>query len=496
MPAQPTTREHFPKEAADFRHSRPKVPGPPAIQSPLRQRLLNRSVALLLWVAAFAGPPCSLTLAHDIPNERIDRSIQVTLSPGRIAIDYEVSLTELTLTQDLRRLIGSLPGAERQEWLARYGQETGPLNAKGILVTVEGERILLSMTNFDLVVEEHPRYAFHLSGRIPARGRLRVQDTNYVSSEGTSRLAIRGQPGVVVEGDRLPAEVAQIAIRQVWALTDEEERRTKQVVVNYRAADVTVSTLATGPSTSELAVGSATKPPATEQTRTRVSQSRLYGLLDETSKASWLMLALVAVLLGAAHAIQPGHGKTLVTAVALGPGVQFYQPALLGLATTLAHVGSVLLIAAVLWFTGASAVGTAHVALTRAAGFVIGAAGLWRVGRSLGGYFEHDDEALTPASICNRNLIGLGLAGGVVPCWDAVALLLLAAALGRLAAGVALVLAFSTGMAVVLVVVGIVAMKLKRATFGIEPKGRSRRLLSIAGGAVLAAIGFSLYFTA
>ena len=54
------------------------------------------------------------------------------------------------------------------------------------------------------------------------------------------------------------------------------------------------------------------------------------------------MLLLLALGLGAAHAIQPGHGKTLVTAMALGPGARLYQPVLLGLATTVAHLGSVL----------------------------------------------------------------------------------------------------------------------------------------------------------
>jgi nickel/cobalt transporter (NicO) family protein len=465
-------------------------------RSSSRERSSGRLLDRLLLVLAFAGSPISSALAHDIPNERVDRSIQVSLSPGRIAIDYEVSLTELTLTQDLRRLIGSLPGADRQEWLARYGQETGPLNAKGILVTIGGEPVLLSMTNFDLVVEEHPRYTFHLVGRIPAQGRLRVQDTNYLSSEGTSRLAIRGQAGVVVDGDQLPGEVAQIAIRPVWALSDDEERRTKQVAVNYRSAEVAGPMPETLFSANDPALGAAITPSAPEATPALGGPSGLYGLLDETSKASWLMLALVAVLLGAAHAIQPGHGKTLVTAVALGPGVRFYQPALLGLAATFAHIGSVLLIAAFLWYTGATRVGAAHQALTRATGFVIGAAGLWRVGRSLGGYFDHDEDGLPRAAINGRSLIGLGLAGGVVPCWDAVALLLLAAALGRLVAGVALVLAFSAGMAIVLVVVGIVAMKLKRATFGMEPQGRSGRVLSLACGGVLAAIGCSLYFTA
>ena len=49
--------------------------------------------------------------AHDIPNARVDRSIQVSLDPGRLEIDYEVSLSELTLTRDLRMLVGSCPGS-------------------------------------------------------------------------------------------------------------------------------------------------------------------------------------------------------------------------------------------------------------------------------------------------------------------------------------------------------------------------------------------------
>lgn len=94
----------------------------------------------------------------------------------------------------------------------------------------------------------------------------------------------------------------------------------------------------------------------------------------------------------------------------------------------------------------------------------------------------------------SRALIGLGLAGGVVPCWDAVALLLLAAALGRLAAGVGLVLAFSAGMAVVLVAVGVLAMKLKQATVGTDSQGRTRRVLALACGGILTAIGCFLFF--
>ena len=109
--------------------------------------------------------------SHDIPNQRVDRSIQVTLGPGRLEIDYEVSLSELTLTQDLRALTGTLPGGDRSAWLALYAEVTGPLNAKGLAVTVDGQPVILSGQGYDLVVEEHPRYTFHFEAAIPRAGR-------------------------------------------------------------------------------------------------------------------------------------------------------------------------------------------------------------------------------------------------------------------------------------------------------------------------------------
>jgi nickel/cobalt exporter len=441
------------------------------------------SAYCVLTVAALAT---SSARAHDIPNQRVDRSIQATVTPGRLAIDYEVSLTELTLTQDLRALIGSQPGAERSEWLALYGQVTGPLNAKGFLVTVDGSPMGMASTGYGLVVEEHPRYTFHLEAKIPARGQLSIRDQNFVSSEGTSRLAIRGRDGVVIEGNDGPTEVEQVPIRPVWGLSNAEERRTKQIEVRYRAPEKEPK-----PSATEAV-------PDTEQPVLAVGrEGRLWGvsrLLDERAHVSWTILALIALGLGAAHAIQPGHGKTLVTAVALGPDARFYQPALLGLATTLAHISSVLLIAAVLWYTGTSRVGTIHHGLTQVAGFVIAATGFWRLGRHLGGYGEHEIETVANVTRGDLGLIGLGLAGGLIPCWDAVGLLVMAAALGRLAVGVGLVLAFSAGMAAVLVAVGCLAWKVKSATIGHDRTPGWQRRLGLLCGAILSAIGLWLFF--
>jgi ABC-type nickel/cobalt efflux system permease component RcnA len=432
--------------------------------------------------------------AHDIPNQRVDRAIQISVTPGRLEIDYEVSLTELTLTQDLRALVGNLPGGERADWLARYAQVTGPLDAKGILVSVGGRSVVPEVRGYDLVVEEHPRYTFHFAVPIPEAARVSVQDTNYASSEGTSRLAVRGIGGMVLSAGETPADVNEIPIRPLWLLSDAEERRTKQVEFTFRIADA-AGQIAREGSVPRRATMSP-QPPARGAAAVRsqaATRSRLSHLLGEQTRLPWFILGAVALGLGAAHALQPGHGKTLVTAVALGPDARFYQPALLGLATTLAHAGSVLLIATALWYTGATRVEALDGGLTHVAGFLIAAAGFWRLGRHFGGHGAHADEVARTQPQSNLAILGLGLAGGLVPCWDAVALLLLAAALGRLGEGVGLVLSFSAGMAAILVMVGVLAWKLKARVVGLSPASRWQYRFGVAGSLILAIIGLVLF---
>src|SRR4051794_22055980 len=164
--------------------SRSTHPTPSAVPSASRLSpgWFQRFFAVLLLGLTLAGRAGG----HDIPNARVDRSIQVTLTPGRLAVDYEVSLSELTLTQDLTKLIGALPGADRRDWFDAYGRETGPLDGRGLLTVVDGRPIELRFGGFDLIVEDHPRYRFRYEADLPPSGRLTFQDINYAESEGTS----------------------------------------------------------------------------------------------------------------------------------------------------------------------------------------------------------------------------------------------------------------------------------------------------------------------
>jgi ABC-type nickel/cobalt efflux system permease component RcnA len=417
------------------------------------------------------------SIAHDIPDARVDRSIQATLSPGRLRVDYEVSLAELTLVQDLRQLGIDAAGGDRRAWFERYAQVIGPLDAKGLLVVVNGDEIELRVVGFDLTVEGHPRFTFHYEADIPPAGRLAINDTNYASSEGTSRLALRPFDGVEVRGDSLPTDVSAIAIRPVWQLTDAEERRTRRLIVEYAgsAAPTKVAPVATTTSP---------RPSAS-------ASSGLSSLLDRAGDRAWPALLLGALVLGAAHAVQPGHGKTIVAAASIGQGGSHWRGAWLGLATAAVHLASVALIAAVLAATRASRPAEIHRDLARLAGFAIASVGLWRVGRGLAGFGVHDHRPETDG-LHRRGWLTIALAGGIVPCWDAVALVLLADGLDRLPLGLALLGAFSLGMAGVLVVVGLLAGRARARFDRPEGGGRWGRRFGLAGSLVLTILGLSM----
>jgi ABC-type nickel/cobalt efflux system permease component RcnA len=175
-------------------------------------------------------------------------------------------------------------------------------------------------------------------------------------------------------------------------------------------------------------------------------------------------------------------------------GGSFLNGALLALVTTLTHTGSVILLALVLWRVGAFDVAGVHQVLTHASGFLIAAVGVWRLGRLAGGFAEHadDDHVTSVATRRGGRLVGLGVAGGVVPCWDVVGLIVLAAALGRFGLGVLLAVAFSAGMGLVLVGFGWLVARLRASLGRRLPGSRWEKGLALSSAVTLAGLGLVL----
>ena len=74
-----------------------------------------------------------------------------------------------------------------------------------------------------------------------------------------------------------------------------------------------------------------------------VAQGVLEGLIrdNETSPLFYLSAFGLSLILGALHAMSPGHGKTVVAAYLVGASGRFYHAIALGSIVTLTHTGSV-----------------------------------------------------------------------------------------------------------------------------------------------------------
>ena len=86
----------------------------------------------------------------------------------------------------------------------------------------------------------------------------------------------------------------------------------------------------------------------------------------------------------------------------------------------------------------------------------------------------------------------MGLGGGLIPCWDAVLLLLAAIALNRVGFAIPLLFAFSAGLGAVLVMLGVGVVYAHRAGAVKFKESRLFHLLPVVSAVLLTGIGFWL----
>jgi ABC-type nickel/cobalt efflux system permease component RcnA len=105
-------------------------------------------------------------------------------------------------------------------------------------------------------------------------------------------------------------------------------------------------------------------------------------------------------------------------------------------------------------------------------------------------HHHHHHAGGAPASL--RSLLALGVSGGLVPCPSALVVMLGAIALGRVAFGLLLIVAFSAGLAAVLTGIGL-ALVYARGLFERLPvDGRIARYVPVASAVVIAVAGLAI----
>jgi nickel/cobalt transporter (NicO) family protein len=110
---------------------------------------------------------------------------------------------------------------------------------------------------------------------------------------------------------------------------------------------------------------------------------------------------------------------------------------------------------------------------------------------------HHEHGEHTPAAVSYRELIALGITGGIIPCPAALVVLLSAVALRRVGFGLFLILAFSVGLAAVLIAIGLLMVYAGRFMSRLKGEGPLlTRWLPMASAAVITLLGLAITFRA
>jgi nickel/cobalt exporter len=235
----------------------------------------------------------------------------------------------------------------------------------------------------------------------------------------------------------------------------------------------------------------------------RVADGSFASLVGRSHLSALVILASLAAALfwGAAHALSPGHGKTIVTAYLVGQRGTPRHAALLGLIVTITHtIGVVALGLVTLALSQFIVPDRLYPWLNLTSGLLVVAIGAsvfwarWRHRRAHAhGHHHHHHERIEGAEGPSfRSLIAVGVSGGLLPCPSALVVLLAAISLHRVAFGLLLILAFSAGLALSITGIGLVAVLARRAFRRLRFDGPLIRLLPAASALVILAAGLAM----
>ncbi|GHE01892.1 HoxN/HupN/NixA family nickel/cobalt transporter [Streptomyces alanosinicus] len=503
-----------------------------------------RAVFVLGALCALVLLPATGASAHPLGNFTVNRYDGLVAAPGRLRVDHVEDLAEIPATQarpDMARL-----------GTAQWARQRCAQAARGSEATVNGRRVPLTVRDGRAALR--PGQAGLNTLRVECRW------TAPLPRAGSVALGFRGAtnwsgPGwreITARGDRMTLTATDVPKASV---THELTMYPKDLLSS--PADTTTASVRLRPGGPALVEEPRAAPGAGVLPRGADRWTRaLEGLVarqDLTVGFAALAL-LIALVLGALHALAPGHGKTLMAAAAAARGGRARPRDVLPLAAAVTVTHTLGVVALGLLVTAGSAATPSVIAwLGIAGGALVLATGaglvrkVWSAhrhqpahhgehahGELAHGELAHGEDAHVehahgehahshdghththsghththggrphthPVAPTLRGTLLLGFAGGLVPSPSAVVVLVGAAALGKAWFGLLLVVAYGAGLALTLTAAGFAVVRLgsgmtrvlqRRPRWTAHPvTALVRRSVPLASALVVMALGAGL----
>ncbi|MFJ5895167.1 nickel transporter [Streptomyces sp. NPDC093064] len=438
-------------------------------------RPLRAAAAALAAACALVLVPAGAASAHPLGNFTVNRYDGLVATPGALRVDHVEDLAEIPATQ-------AKPDIERIG-LAAWARQRCERAARDSAVTVDGRTVALTAHGSHARVRPGQAGLDTLRVECGLSTPLPEGATAAVGFRGAEASSGPGWREITARGDRMTLTASDVPRTSV---SGELTRYPARLLSS--PADTSTASLRVRPGGPALADDRRDAPAASVLPRgadrwTR-ALDRLVARHDLTLGFAALAL-VVAVGLGALHALAPGHGKTVMAAMAAARGGRARPRDVLPLAASVTVTHTLGVVALGLLVAAGSAAAPSVIAWLGVAGGVLvtlAGAGLvrraWRNrdhGHGHGHSHSHDhahDHShglehahgghthTHPAVPTLRGALLLGFAGGLVPSPSAVVVLVGAAALGQAWFGLLLVVAYGVGLALTLTAAGIAVVKL------------------------------------
>jgi ABC-type nickel/cobalt efflux system permease component RcnA len=446
-------------------------------------RKARRALVVLGGVLASLAAP-AIASAHPLGNFTVNTSATVVVRPAELVVHYVVDMAEIPAFQERAAIDvdgdGSLAPAE----LTAYTDESCRAVGNGLRVRVDGKAARLAVGATDVSLSEGQaglstlRLTCSLRSSFAGAGvhELRVADGNHADRIGWREIVAVGD-GTTLDRSDVPGSSPSDELRSYPRDGTTSDVRTASVA--FRAG---------GPA---LAAAPATG------VRTAPDGGILGSFVARDLSAGLVALMIAAAFgVGAVHALAPGHGKSLIGVSLLGTGGTLRQAAGIGLAVSVMHTASVLALGLLVlsaerfvdpervypWLGLASGL----VALGLGAVLLVSRIHHMAEHRRHRHAHPHADRPLS-----RRGLLALAFSGGILPSPTALVVLLGSASIGRTALGLAMIAAFSVGLAASLVGVGALAIRARGVAQRRFPE-RVMRLSPVVSAAAIAVIGVVL----
>jgi ABC-type nickel/cobalt efflux system permease component RcnA len=471
-----------------------------------------KTIALFFITAA-------LTFAHPMGNFSVSHYAKLQPSANGVQLEYVLDLAEIPTFELLRdwKIDRTAPQAE----LDRHAAAQAHLWLKNLAISVDGARVAPKFESSKIVIADGagnlPILRITTLAHIDARGgKLTYDDGNYAERAGWKEIVIDRGSGVTLRQASQSNRDVSHGLTQYPAdptLAPPQDLRAElswSVKAPVSQPAIPVIQQIPQPHLAPPAAAPATLTAKAAPPGTVTRGDFLSKFLHERELTPWMILVALgaAFVLGSAHALTPGHGKTIVAAYLVGSRGTLKHAAFLGAMVTFTHTFVVFALGIATLFLFKYIVPERMTEILGAlSGLSIAVIGGWMLFKRIRTrvaahahlqhhhhhhphahthshdhvHHHHHDHAHAhdhshdhdhdhshdyghshvPDELSWKGLVALGASGGLVPCESALVLLLGAIALGRVGLGLLLLVSFSLGLALVLMTIGILVLYAK-----------------------------------